>query len=232
MAVDDIIQLEEHFTLQGNPNQFTWAFHVDTSDSSGDDVLALATAWSGADHTEFRKMFDSTWVTDCIMARKIHPTVQIPAEILTGGAGTRPVVLDGLPGQCCMLVQMLPATGEPTQRRRGRDYVTNRDDVDHIDGVWTQAGADVVLIFYNDTLAGVTAGAGGGLYRFGVWSQRQLTENEDPQFVSNGGSVPDPPTFDNDPFTIIDTFRARARVRTQRRRQPEAPCGQFLTETP
>jgi len=232
MSVDDIIQLEEHFTFQGNPNQFTWHFKVETADSTDDDVLALATKWSGVDHTDFLKMFEALFTSDCIIARKIHPTVQLPAEILTAEPGTRPVGTDALPGQCCMLIQMLPATGQPTQRRRGRDYVTGRDDIDHQDGIWNQAGADQVLNFYNDALGGVTTAAGGGEYRFGVWSQRQLTENENPLFAGSPPAQTPPDTYLDDPFTIIDTFRARARVRTQRRRQPEAPCGQFIIESP
>lgn len=232
MAVDDILQLEEHFTHQGNPNQFTWAWKVVATDTVDTDPQTLLQEWAVTEHDLLRAIFNDDTLFDCTVVRKIHPTIQLPAEELTNDVGTRPVVDADLPGQCCMVIQMNDDTGEPTPRRRGRDFVTGRDGIDHADGVWNQAAADLVLGFYSTALGTTIDSGNGGSYQFGIWSVRQLTENENPIFVSNGGATPDPPTFGNDPFTAITVFRARSVVRTQRRRQPERPCGVFLTETP
>ncbi len=230
MAVGDVLQIDLNWTMQKNPNTYSYHYIVTVDPSTAEPVDDLLAVFSSAVMPNLANTFDDSAMLDCLVASVIEGEKVIPRVDLIGAAGGRAPGL-ALPGQCSMLVQILPDVGEPTPRRRGRDFISALQEADQLDGDWTQAAADLVLSIYNTELAATLVGAGGGNYEYGVYSFTQFKENNNPIYVSNGGSTPDPPTFGDDTFSEAGQFRALPQVRTQRRRQPEDPCQVYLSET-
>lgn len=229
MAELDIIRIDVNSTFQKNPNLFCTYWVVTAADSSGDDVNALLNSYSLNVVTPLQAIYPVGIEVDCLVGQTVDP---LPASIPQVFAETGPGIRMGaeLPGQCSAVVQQLPTQLNPTARQRGRDFWTGLVETDQVDGLWVQATANLVLGFYNDELIPGLSGAAGGTYGYVVWSKTQRDENDDPQYVSNGGSTPDPPTFGDLESYVIDRVRMVAPVRTQRRRQAEDPCLALLEE--
>ncbi len=222
MAVDDILKLDVNFELQKNPNTYDFVYRVEVAGGTdAADALALATFFNTTPMTNILPIQTDAINFTCLVVTRIDPSPLVPQKVLTGVAGTK--VTDSLPGQCSMVLQLHKDESNDSARQRGRDFWSGFVEGDQDTGVWTNAAMDTIQNWYQTEILG-TISQGGATFRFGVWSRTQKKENDDPQFVSNGGAVPDPPTFGTDPFTVVTYICSRTQVRTQRRRQPEDPC--------
>lgn len=127
-----------------------------------------------------------------------------------------------------MVAQLLGDEVDPTGRNRGRDFWYGQvlEDFVTTGFQWAQSYIDEICVAYQ-TLTSSNTAANGNEWDWGVFSRTQAEENIDPQFVSNGGSVPDPPTFGDAIFYQVQKIRLNPMIRTQRRRQSIDPCKEY-----
>ncbi len=225
MPVDDIYSVDIHSRYQNNDNIYCYVYQLDTiSDASkivtdllaqGEDVIAL----------RLLPLHVSSVIFRCVDVHQIHPNAGLPEIVdLVSDAGTR-TVTQALPGQLSAVSTIYGNKTDPTQRNRGRDYFYGADaaDLETSGDKWDSGYLADICTFYQFLDDGFTSTAGNA-FSLGVFSRKQALENIDPQFVSNGGAVPDPPTFGDDPFNKVELYRMKGLIRTQRRRQPEDLC--------
>ncbi len=237
MTLADVYKVDVHFTLQRNPNVYCFAYLTTATSEPGTlDIQELAAGFSPKVTDAIKVWSDDSVVFNCyvvsLLKRGQPGDESIPLKVVTtlmDTFGDR-TLLDALPGQCSAVVQTLPSEDSTAARRRGRDFITGLTEVDQTDGKWLQATANLVLNQYIANILTDVVGAGTGVYNYGNWSPTQHAENIDPQFVSNGGAVPDPPTFGNNPFNEVTEVRMVETVRTQRQRQPEDVCAILLED--
>ncbi len=235
MALDDVLKVDVHFTLQGNPNVYCFNYVVSISSGiPGQDEVDLNAVFNTDIIPGIRLWSDETVVFHCLVTSLVKrgdpddDTVFAPKVFdLANVLGLRSVQ-EALPGQCSAVVQTFKSLEDAGPRLRGRDFITGLVEADQADGEWSQATADLVLNVYETAIIGDLAGGAGATYTYGNYSATQEAENNDPQFVSNGGAVPDPPTFGNNPFNDVTIVRMVESVRTQRRRQHEDACAILL----
>lgn len=156
-------------------------------------------------------------------------------ELVIIGTGTRtPSAGNFAPGQCSLVIQQVTDQGDPNDRNRGRDfwYGMNCEDLTIGGDTWDLAYMTAVRTLYSTITSHIT-GSLGNQWDIGIFSRTQAMENINPDFVSNGGTEPDPPTFGGPIFNILTLVRSNPLVRTQRRRQPLDPCLVYInTEVP
>ncbi len=142
--------------------------------------------------------------------------------------GTRTLITGRAPGQCSMVAQLLGDEVDPTGRNRGRDFWYGQllEDFETTGFEWTQSYIDEICVAYQTLTSSYTSG-NGNAWEWGIFSRTQAEERIDPQYVSNGGSVPDPPTFTDPFFHQVQKIRLNPMIRTQRRRQSIDPCKQY-----
>ena len=225
MPVNDVYQVDINTRFQENDNIYCFVYQVRTVvdetlipgdlETYGELTIAPALLPIHIPGVVFR----------CVVVNQIWPNASIPTiESLLDAPGTR-TFTKGLPGQCSAVVQIFGDTSDPTGRNRGRDYLYGQDvgDLAVAGNVWDAGYLTDVCTFYQVLDDGFTS-PGGNVFELGVFSRMQAKENIDPQFVSNGGIVPDPDTFGDDFFNQVVLYRLQPLVRTQRRRQPLDPC--------
>lgn len=232
MAVDDVYMGVAHSIYQQNANVFCVYFQVES------EIDESAIAQEIADWVELVAVvalqpLRATLVEwRCSTARRIWPDTSIETVNPFGpfALGTR-VGTDYLPGQLSAVIQLVGNSDTPTSRNRGRDfhYGMLQSDIDTFGANWTaafQQELNDIYVAFTSTFTTTTS----NVLRLGVFSRTQAEENVDPQYVSNGGTVPDPPTFGDPFFNILDQVRSNPLIRTQRRRQPEDPCRFYTTD--
>jgi len=223
MAVDEVFKLTMHSTFQDNKNMWCAFYKETNAPSTQSTPVALSAAFEAQVDTEILPIKPTGWHMDCITVEGVEFfQPYMPFVAPTDYTGT--LAGGELPGQCSAIVETLPDDVTAKVRQRGRDFWTGLvEGGDQVDGVMQQAAANRILNFYIVQILPDLTG-NGGIWEYGNYSYRQRKENLDPQFVSNGGSVPDPPTFGDPPFTQVTFVRMNALVRTQRRREPIDPC--------
>ncbi len=234
MAVGDVLKLDVFFTLQKNPNSYCYNFEVTgIADPSVGDQFDLAKAFDDTFIPGMRNWSDETVIFHCLQVTTVFkadlsvPSVLPTIRDLSDLAGTRTMAV-ALPGQCSAVVQTFDTPENVTPRTRGRDFITGLVETDQVDGDWTQATATLILGAYEMSLLPTLQGDANGSFEYVNFSRTQQAENIDPQFVSNGGVVPDPPTFGNSPIGAVNNVRLVGLVRTQRQRQAEDVCAVLL----
>lgn len=231
MPVDDIFSVDVNKTYQLNPNVMCWQVQVSINADSSKLISDLQTWASGTLVPALTPLHNTGLVFDCSVVRKISPESSLPDVLpFVAVGGTRPTAADALPGQNSHVVQLISDKTNNKPRNRGRDfwYAQLVGDWEG-DGLhYDQAYADEVQAFYV-ALTNQISPASGNVFDIGIYSRTQQKENADPQFVSNGGAVPDPKTFGDPFFNILQHTRSNRLVRTQRRRQPEEVCSVFTS---
>lgn len=225
MPVNDIYSVDIHSRYQNNDNIYCYVYQLDTISDASKIVTDLLEQGELTITPGLLPLHISTVIFRCVDVHQIHPNAGLPEIVdLVSDAGTR-TLTQALPGQLSAVSSIYGNTTDPTQRNRGRDYFYGQDaaDLDAGGGKWDAAYLANICTFYQLLNAGFTSAAGNA-FSLGVFSRKQATENIDPQFVSNGGAVPDPPTFGDDVFNTVQMYRMKGLIRTQRRRQPEDLC--------
>lgn len=229
MSVGDVYQSNIWTRYQDNDNVFTFCVEVDP-ELDPDSACLDINIWAVATVVPLLKPLHNDRVTfRCSTCRQMWPTKSLEQVAdLSDLPGTR-VGVDYIPGQLSDVAQIVSDVTDPTARNRGRDfwYGMMLGDMDALSEEWDPAFQSELCGFYTVLTRSFTGATGNG-YTWGVFSGTQAAENVDPQFVSNGGVIPDPPTFGNAPFRTVEMVRMNPMIRTQRRRQPLNPCAAYL----
>ncbi len=233
MAVGDIIRTDVHFTFQGNPNIYCFAFRVIIPAPALDDEDNLLDWWETEGlvgvlgppvKVGFDTLHDNTVVFNCLVAQKIAnaltPTVKGVSLEVTKTIGINGTLSGlSLPGQNSFMLQTLPLNlSSILSTERGRNFHTGLHDTDQIDGVWTQAASDKITKFYGDWFLGDNVEFGSAEYEYINWSATTHAKN-----VS---SIPPSPLVDA--WNAVEHVRGLKSVKTQRRRQHENPCDKYF----
>ncbi len=228
MPVGDIYSIDIHSRYQNNDNIYCYVMRVDAISDAGALVTDLAAYGELVIEPALIVLHVSAVKFRCVDVHQIHPTNALPhITDLEDDSGVRSTT-QLLPGQLSAVATIFGDTTDPTQRNRGRDYFYGQDsaDLDVGGDKWDTGYLADLCTFYqvmNDGFIPLS----GNEFQLGVFSRKQAKENIDPQFVSNGGAVPDPPTFGDPVFNQVELYRMRGLIRTQRRRQPEDFCEEY-----
>jgi len=232
MAVDDVYSVDIHMTYQQNPNIMCFNYRVKVETDPTIVISDLITQGDTTIKAALLPLHVTTVLFPCVTVRQIWPNNSLPEIKATAAiVGTR-TPTTALPGQCSNVWTLFSDKLNPTARNRGRDFWFGQDCADLVaNGAnYDQAWLDAVAAFYVALDQDFSGAGGANDFEWCIFSRTQAVENVDPQFVSNGGAVPDPPTFGNEPAPTVIFVRSDGLVRTQRRRQPEDPCAEFTED--
>lgn len=222
MPIGDIYQVNNEFTLQGNANLVSWYLKL-TAISDEDLVEADALAFGNATQGMLMGITSGNVSYLCWTARQVWPNASLPGAAADVQAGEVLCVDTSLPGQCSMVVTTYGDTENPTRHNRQRDFLTGFCCDEQTNGEWNILRMEAVADAYK-TLGNIwSAGAGGNTFEVGLFSMSEAKKT-----VSQGGN---PPVDEDAEFWwILQLVRVKQLVRTQRRRQPLAPCELFADE--
>ncbi len=231
MAVGDVYSADIHMTYQQNPNVYCFNYEVTTQANEDAIVSDLLTFAENTIQADLLPLHVTGALFPCVTVKQIWPNSSLPAIAATPATpGTR-TTTTSLPGQCSNVWQVYSNTGNPTGRNRGRDFLYAQDCADlTIGGDKYDAGYLAAVAAVYDGITNVVAPGSGNVFDWVVFSRTQAMENIDPQYVGNGGAVPNPPTFGDDASNVVILVRSDGLVRTQRRRQPEDPCAEWTEQ--
>jgi len=223
MPIGDIVRVDVNYTFQNNPNTWCTFWETQTAAPVDTEPVSILDLFFGSLQPALEVIMSNQITFDCLVAQVIDP---LPAGLPVVRNRDAVGALDSteLPGNVNAVVQTLEGIVESPPRKRGRDFWPGASVLEQVEGFWTQGYANLILDFYIAEVIPLLTDTNEGAYEWGNYSFTQRAENADPQFMGNGGTVPDPPTFGNDPFTEITLVRMVRACRTQRRRQPLDPC--------
>ncbi len=226
MAINDVYQGILEAVYQDNPNQFQMHFQTTTSIGSVTEPDDIAEFMELTVLPELVPLAVAAKVWRCSTAREIWPSTSLEkvrpfSPVIPG---TR-MLTSACPGQLSAVAQLVTVQIDSNSRTRGRDFHYAQDVVDlDVSGVsWDLTYLTEIRDAYV-TIGSSFTGTAGNVFDIGVFSRVQALENINPDFVGNGGLIPDPPLFGQPFFRQITGVRTNPLVRTQRRRQPEDPC--------
>lgn len=228
MAEGDIYRCDINWTMQNNPNVNCYLFKSLLEEAGPKPEEQLLVEFNASWFPDFEDMTNDSAIVECTVCQRIIPTPGLPFIVPQGNPCDRLGL--ALPGNVQAVVQLMKDDDTTAPRERGRDFIGGSNEADQVDGIWTQAYANLVLNFYNTTLLAGLVTTEGSSFEWGLYSATQAAENVNPIYVSNGGSTPDPPTFGNNPWTPITYVQMNPKCRTQRRREAQDPCSVPLVD--
>ena len=226
MSLGDIYQVDLHSVFQGNRNIMCFNCMVLVDPASDPIGLDLANYFEASFIPGLAPLMHTGKNWDCIETQlksikaalcevndlKYQQNIDIDGTLATS---------PGLPGQCSLVVQTFQELVATDANNRGRDFWQGFIETQQVDGEWVQATWDSLQTVLDGTIMGGFEGPDGGEYGWVNYSPTLAKA----RCALPGGT--DPLTADTAWFEI--TFlRALKQVRTQRRRQAENPCDQFL----
>ncbi len=215
--IGDVWQVVNEFEYQGNPNSYIW--HVQTRVEGAPNLIPAQLEQFGSERQAAWALLHNPSVDFlCITTRQIFPTFSRPRILIEkqSGSATCTPALNHLPGQCSCVVTLYGDVDNPTSRNRGRDFITGQCADDQVNGVWNNGvGSYLESVCEMYRLMGSEIEIGGNTFDVGIYSR----SNALPPKV-NGVQPPPIEPF----FWSLKHVTGRSLVRTQRRRQSEAPC--------
>jgi len=219
MATGDIYITNLWFQFQGQTDNI-YGYYIQADEDPGlDSDEEQLNDWFDSDFILALKPFQaSTLVFTCIETQKIWsgPSAALFPSIGRQKAITTPGTLTplALPGQCSLVVQLLPNFTNADMTRRGRDFYTGLGETQQTNGAWTTDTAqDIMDVLTAELEVGIVT-ANGHNFTWGNFSYKR---------AKVGGA--------GDPFIAINSLRALKHVRTQKRRDARDPCDKFIQES-
>lgn len=219
MATGDVYLAEVWFSFQGQEDNI-YGYYLEAlgPPGVGSDETQLAT-WFESDFIPALKPFQATTlVFTCIDVKRIWS--EVPGILDTSIGIQNAIAIPGtltplaLPGQCSLVVQLLPNFTNSDPTRKGRDFYTGLGETQQTNGAWTtDAAQDIMDVLTAELEVGVTT-ANGSLFTWGNFSYKRAQ-----------------PAGAGSPFESITALRALKHVRTQRRRDARNPCDKYISES-
>ncbi len=207
------------FQFQGQEdNIYGYYMQADGPVGVGSDETQLAT-WFDSDFLLALKAKQTTTLAfTCIDVKKIW--AEVPGVLDTSVGIQKPITVPGtltglaLPGQCSLVIQLLPNFSNSDPTRKGRDFYTGLVETQQVNGGWTDdAAQDIMDILTAELEVGVTT-ANGSTFTWGNFSYKRAQ-----------------PAGAGTPFEKITALRALKHVRTQKRRDARNPCDKYILES-
>lgn len=227
MAINDVYVGDIHMRLQDNPNLYCFFYQITVENDETAAARDVAVHLKDVVAPLLIAFHTPAVIFRCSTGREVWPASSIvEVQDINDLPGDDTPNLDHttLPGQVSLLAHLYGNAADPNKSNRGRDFLHGFSTQDCDNGIWQTSILSSVQNFY-EVLPKTFTSVNQNTFAWGHFSLTQAAKT-----VGQNGNPPVDPLAKF--FWNIELIRLHNLARTQRRRQPEDPCQQYVTFDP